>query len=175
MHSGTSHCLVTSRANTKERDGEIKPAVLPPFGAGFWKGFLKRKGRQVCTFILIHTKGPALNSFQASLSLSLQYVAVVGFPAVHRDAARGAPSHGLACPSRHPHTQARVKCSRPSRAHGEPFLTQAALQHMQEHLAPSTDPFSGDSLGSTLIKGHLSLQQSLPVDKLCAAEICFQC
>lgn len=71
-----------------------------------------------------------------------------------------------------------VKCSRPSCANGaheEPFLTQAALQHMQERLAPSTDPFSDDSLRSTLIKGHLSLQHSLPVDGLRAAEICFQC
>lgn len=71
-----------------------------------------------------------------------------------------------------------VKCSRPSCANGaheEPFLMQAALQHMQERLAPSTDPFSDDSLRSTLIKGHLSLQHSLPVDGLRAAEICFQC
>lgn len=71
-----------------------------------------------------------------------------------------------------------VKRSRPSRAndaHEQPFLTQAALQHIQEHLAPSTDPFSDDLLRSTLIKGHLSLRHSLPVHGLRAAEICFQC
>lgn len=64
----------------------LSPSIL-----GSWEGFWRGKGRQDCTFILIQTKGPTLNSFRFSLSRSLN-AAVVGFPAVHRDAARGATS-----------------------------------------------------------------------------------
>lgn len=80
MRWGPSHPLSTSRTNTKERDRETQtcsPSALQCWdhGKAFWRG----KGRQHCTFILIQTKGPTLNSLQAPLSLSLKFSAALVF------------------------------------------------------------------------------------------------
>ena len=105
---------------------------------GHGNAFWREKGRQDCTFILIQTKGVTRNSFQASLSLPLKFAAVVGFPALHRDAAWGAtfmwPSLAVTAPTHWHvpviHVPARCltqECvsSHPSTAHGTLQLISA--------------------------------------------------
>lgn len=138
MHSGPSHPLVTVRANAKERDGETQtcsPCTLQCWDHG--KAFWREKGRQDCTFILIQTKGPTLNSFKAFLSLPLKF-APIGFPAVHRDAARGA--HSLACPSQHPHTSTCLSYMYPARRLTQKCVTshQSTAHVTLQHISAQT-------------------------------------